>query len=216
VLQRDVKGLFPSYAEACRRADALLFSIGKTEAVSAACAASPVGKLLPDALYVHSDALGRLPPELRVLEGCARAYIGRVEGANLVKLNRIEPKVGYLSYPDSRPIPPGAGPVTVRPSPDVPRAHAGLRGQPQPAGPATARRPSWRPTHPLRPKFERLTKAEEARGSSTRAAGSAPATAGSGAAGGAEEMAAEEQARPALGTRLDARRRTGRWCSPSL
>ena len=92
-LQQDIKGLFPSYADACKRADALLFSVGKMELVTGACAASPIGKLIPEALYVHIRALDRLSPELRVFEGCARAFIGRVEGANLVKLNRIEPKV---------------------------------------------------------------------------------------------------------------------------
>jgi len=34
-----------------------------------------------------------LPASLRVFEGCARAYIGRVEGANLIKLNRLEPRI---------------------------------------------------------------------------------------------------------------------------
>ena len=90
-LQRDIKGLFPSYADACKQADALLFSVGKMDVVTAACAASPIGQLTPEALYVHLSALDRLSPVLRVFEGCARAYIGRVEGANLIKLNRSEP-----------------------------------------------------------------------------------------------------------------------------
>jgi DNA phosphorothioation-associated putative methyltransferase len=68
--------------------------------VNEACSSSPVGKLTPEALYVHESAVERLPPVLRVFEGCARAYIGRVEGANLMKLNRHEPKISYLSYPD--------------------------------------------------------------------------------------------------------------------
>jgi DNA phosphorothioation-associated putative methyltransferase len=41
-----------------------------------------------------------LPSVLRVFEGCARGYIGRVEGANIIKLNRREPKISYLTYPD--------------------------------------------------------------------------------------------------------------------
>ncbi|MGE3738747.1 MAG: DNA phosphorothioation-associated putative methyltransferase [Geminicoccaceae bacterium] len=98
-LQIDVKSFFSSYAEACSRADTLLFSLGNSEMVDAACRASPTGKLLPSALYVHESAVEQLSPTLRVFEGCARGYIGRVDGANIIKLNRWEPKVAYLAYP---------------------------------------------------------------------------------------------------------------------
>ena len=37
---------------------------------------------------------------LRVYEGCARTYLGEIEGANLVKLHRHSGKVSYLAYPD--------------------------------------------------------------------------------------------------------------------
>jgi len=37
---------------------------------------------------------------LRVYESCARAYLGEVEGANLLKLHRHSGKVSYLVYPD--------------------------------------------------------------------------------------------------------------------
>jgi DNA phosphorothioation-associated putative methyltransferase len=33
-------------------------------------------------------------------EACARAYLGEVEGANLIKLHRHSGKVSYLVYPD--------------------------------------------------------------------------------------------------------------------
>src|SRR5262249_52322684 len=36
----------------------------------------------------------------RVYEGCARAYLGEIEGANLIKLHRQSGKVSYLVYPD--------------------------------------------------------------------------------------------------------------------
>jgi len=68
--------------------------------VDTACLMSETGKLLPGALYVHESALDSLSPTLRVFEGCARAYIGRADGANVIKLHRSEPKVSYLSYPD--------------------------------------------------------------------------------------------------------------------
>ncbi len=41
----------------------------------------------------------RLPPLARLYEGCARAYLGNVAEANIVKLHLGEPKVSYLSYP---------------------------------------------------------------------------------------------------------------------
>ena len=65
--------------------------------------------------YIHESALPHLAPPLRIFEGCARGYIGRIEGANLIKLSRREPKVSYLSYPDfeNDPHPALAGSVTV-------------------------------------------------------------------------------------------------------
>ncbi|MCP4548491.1 MAG: hypothetical protein GY835_18705 [bacterium] len=42
----------------------------------AACREAPVGKHTPTALYVHQSALTRLPPALRIYEGCARAFVG--------------------------------------------------------------------------------------------------------------------------------------------
>ena len=49
---------------------------------------------------MSSRALDSLEPLLRVYEGCARAYLGEVEGANLIKLHRHSGKVSYLVYPD--------------------------------------------------------------------------------------------------------------------
>lgn len=52
-LQRDMKAFFGTYTKACTEADALLFRAGNAEAIDEACKHSPVGKLLPDDLYVH-------------------------------------------------------------------------------------------------------------------------------------------------------------------
>ena len=99
-LQLDVRGFFGTYTRACRDADNLLFSVGDLENVNRACSESPVGKLTAPALYVHSSAIGYLPPILRVFEGCARGYVGTVEESNMIKLHRDEPKVSYLVYPN--------------------------------------------------------------------------------------------------------------------
>ena len=99
-LQLDVKAFLGSYTRACKHADELLFSAGDMEKVNKASQKAPCGKLTQDALYVHNSALEYLPAILRVYEGCASAYIGSVEGANIIKLNRRKPKISYLSYPD--------------------------------------------------------------------------------------------------------------------
>ena len=105
--QLDIRRLFGSYKAACRSADELLFSLGRFDLVREAARSSDVGKLTPAAWYVHVDALALAPPLLRVYEGCARGYIGEVEGANVVKLRLDEPIVSYLSYPgfDRQPHP---------------------------------------------------------------------------------------------------------------
>jgi DNA phosphorothioation-associated putative methyltransferase len=66
---------------------------------------SPVGKRLPTALYLHADALGHLPPILRVLDGAARRLIGDIEASTVVKLHLDRPAVSYLEYPDFDTVP---------------------------------------------------------------------------------------------------------------
>jgi DNA phosphorothioation-associated putative methyltransferase len=99
-LQRDMRAFFGTYTKACRRADDLLFRAGNAAAIDEACQRSPVGKLLPDDLYVHRNALDGLEPLLRIYEGCGRAYLGDVEGANVVEIHRRSGKLSYLVYPE--------------------------------------------------------------------------------------------------------------------
>jgi DNA phosphorothioation-associated putative methyltransferase len=96
----DVRAHFSSYTKACAAADELLFSAGDEDKVNKSCVASPIGKKTPTALYIHIEALSLLPSVLRVYEGCARAYVGSVEDANIIKMHRARPQVSYLSYPD--------------------------------------------------------------------------------------------------------------------
>ena len=95
----DIKALFGSYSAACDLADQLLHSVADPGAVNAACGQSKLGKLTPEALYVHQTASEQLSPLLRVYEGCARVLTGSVIDANIIKLSRTGPKVSYLSYP---------------------------------------------------------------------------------------------------------------------
>jgi DNA phosphorothioation-associated putative methyltransferase len=99
-LQRDMKAFFGTYNKACAEADGLLFKTGDSAAIDEACKRSTIGKLLPDDLYVHRDALNSLEPILRIYEGCGRTYLGEVEGANIIKIHRRSGKLSYLVYPD--------------------------------------------------------------------------------------------------------------------
>lgn len=114
-LQRDVRAFFGTYKKACTVADQLLYSLGSSDVIDAACQQSAIGKLTPTALYAHESALEDLSPILRLYEGCASGYLGRVEGANILKLYRQEPKVSYLSYPhfDKEPHPALERSITV-------------------------------------------------------------------------------------------------------
>src|SRR5438128_11962018 len=99
-LRADMRAFFGTYASACRLADELLFRAGDPAAIDEACKRSPIGKLLPDDLYIHRSALDHLEPLLRIYEGCGRAYLGEVEGANIIKIHRRSGKLSYLVYPD--------------------------------------------------------------------------------------------------------------------
>jgi len=76
-------------------------------AIAVTCQRSKVGKLLPDALYVHVSALESLDPLLQRYESEARELASRPEGITLVKFNLEKPSISYLSYPefDSNPHP---------------------------------------------------------------------------------------------------------------
>ncbi len=163
-LQRDIRAFFGTYTNACRLADELLFRAGDTDAIDAACRESAIGKLLPNALYVHRSALDYLAPLLRVYEGCARKYIGEVADANLVKLHRVSGKVSYLAYPNFEDDPHPAllrGVKVALRSRDVSCYDYVDCENP----PVLHRKESFLLSdHPLHRKFERLTKQEERHG----------------------------------------------------
>ncbi|MGP0068834.1 MAG: DNA phosphorothioation-associated putative methyltransferase [Isosphaeraceae bacterium] len=158
------QGSFGSYANACRLADDRLFQAGDAEAVDDVCRRSAVGKLLPNALYVHRSALDSLDPLLRVYEGCARAYLGEIEGANLIKLHRHSGKVSYLVYPefatDPHPALVRSIKLNLRSREIESLDYAGSENPP-----ILHRKETFLPPdHALRAKFERLTRQEERAG----------------------------------------------------
>ena len=99
-LQVDVREFFGSYKKACEESDSLLFQAGDMDAIELAMSQSAIGKRTGSALYIHASALDDLPVLLRTYEGCARAFIGDLVEADVIKLHRGSPRVSYLSYPD--------------------------------------------------------------------------------------------------------------------
>lgn len=163
-MQLDVKAFFGSYKRARALAEILLFSAGDNASVNHACRESTVGKVMPEALYVHQSALASLAPILRVYEGCARAYIGAVDGANVVKLSRSKAQVSYLRYPDfeksAHPTLHGAVVVPLASFRVSWRSYAGSQNPP-----ILHRKELFvADDHPDRQKYARLTKQEERAG----------------------------------------------------
>jgi DNA phosphorothioation-associated putative methyltransferase len=82
-------------------------SLDDFSAIALTCQRSKVGKLLPDALYIHISALESLDPLLQEYESEAREIASCPEGITLVKFNLEKPSISYLLYPefDSDPHP---------------------------------------------------------------------------------------------------------------
>lgn len=76
------------------------------QAIARCCQRSAIGKLLPNALYVHVSALASLDPLLQQYEQSARRWLGTAP-FTLVKFQLDQPKISYLFYPnfDSDPHP---------------------------------------------------------------------------------------------------------------
>lgn len=160
-LQADIRAFFTSYQAACELADAMLFSAGDMTLIAQLCRKSKAGKQTPTALYVHESALGDLDPILRLYEGCARAYIGSVDGANIIKLHRQAPQISYLAYPDFNkdPHPPLRSSLIV-PLQTFRVEHRSYEQSTNP--PILHRKEEFvSRAHPLREKFARLTRQEE-------------------------------------------------------
>ncbi len=160
-LQIDIKAFFSAYSKACKHADELLFSLSDLRNIDSACKEASYGKLTPTALYVHKCGFNNLSPILRLYEGCARALVGEVEEANILKLNRHKPKVSYLFYPDfeKNPHPEIKGSLVV----SLDKRKIRYHNYTDSTNPFILhRKEEFIPSdHKLWQKFERLTKKEE-------------------------------------------------------
>lgn len=98
-LRGDIRAFHGNYAKAQLAAIRMMRQVADQDLINSTCKAVPVGKETPQAIYVHSSAMGQLPTLLRLYEACARGLVGEVEGANIIKLHRYRPQVSYLCYP---------------------------------------------------------------------------------------------------------------------
>ena len=162
--QLDVRAHFGSYKSACEAADDLLYALADESRLGEALRTVPFGKILPDAVYVHSDYLDQLPPLVRVYEGAGRALLGAVEGATIVKLSRVERRISYLSYPAFEKEAHPALATSLRA--DLRTFHVKYRDfRASENPPVLHRKETFLPEeHPTRAKFERLTRQEERAG----------------------------------------------------
>ncbi|MDA7979502.1 MAG: DNA phosphorothioation-associated putative methyltransferase [Pirellulales bacterium] len=162
--QRDIKAFFGSYKNACETADALLFQAGDADNIDQACRESQIGRLTSNALWLHRDAVPLLCPILRIYEGCAQAYVGSMDDMNIVKLHRFSGKLSYLSCPnfdrDAHP----AVTSTVKLSLRTLKLDYFDHAKSENPLLLDQKEKMVGADHPLRAKFERLTKQEFKRG----------------------------------------------------
>lgn len=98
-LRADIKMLWPSYAAALKEGEEFLFQIGKPEIVRKCCHESPIGKKLPDSLYVHRSGEDQLGALLRILTFAARQVVGEVD-YNVLKIAVDGRRLSFLRYED--------------------------------------------------------------------------------------------------------------------
>jgi len=76
----------------------MLCSLDQFKEIAVACQRSKVGKLLPDALYVHTSALLTLDSLLQTYEAEARQIASTIEGATLVKFSLNKPSISVTVH----------------------------------------------------------------------------------------------------------------------
>ncbi len=138
--------------------------IAPIENIAKICRSSGVGKLLPDALYVHDSALPLLHAVLKKLEQKAYASIGRSQRATLIKFSLTKPHLSYLFYPDFDCDPHPALHTSIKV--DLETGQTSTRDYSQSANPPVLHRKETfiSPDYSLYETFRHLTRQEEALG----------------------------------------------------
>lgn len=142
----------------------MVCSLDEFGAIAAACQKSRVGKLLPDALYVHVSALCHLDPLLQRCESQARQSVDSTEAATVIKFSFDKPSLSYLFYPefDSDPHPSLSASIQV----DLVRGKANRRDYSNSENPFILHRKETfvASDYPHYQQFAALTRQEEALG----------------------------------------------------
>jgi DNA phosphorothioation-associated putative methyltransferase len=68
--------------------------------IASECRVSPVGKRLPNALYLHRSSLEALSLQLQGYEWEARNFISELDSFTLIKFHCDRLRISYLHYPD--------------------------------------------------------------------------------------------------------------------
>jgi len=101
-LQLDLRAFWGSQANAQIDARNLLFSVGDTDAVRAACdemADEGLGYLVNEGqLQFHSSVLKQFPAILRCYVGCAGILYGEMENADLIKIHMDTGKLTLQTF----------------------------------------------------------------------------------------------------------------------
>lgn len=96
----DIEAFFPSFKEFLNDSEKMLFSLGNETLMRKISSKLEIGKVLPDAIYIHPSYLPSLPAEIQIKVGIAQALAGDIEECNLIKINKLKEKVSFLAYED--------------------------------------------------------------------------------------------------------------------
>ena len=99
-MANDISGLFPSYRAFLDQANELLFLLGNEKYMRDIHKEISIGKVLPDAVYIHPGYVRELPPVIQIKVGVAQKMIGEIEECNLIKINKAKEKVSFMVYED--------------------------------------------------------------------------------------------------------------------
>ena len=99
-LLMDIEAFFPSFKEFLSESEKMLFSLGNEALMRKISSKLEIGKVLPDAIYIHPSYISSLPPEIQIKVGIAQSLAGDIDECNLIKINKMKEKVSFLAYED--------------------------------------------------------------------------------------------------------------------
>ncbi|MBW4566306.1 MAG: DNA phosphorothioation-associated putative methyltransferase [Mojavia pulchra JT2-VF2] len=138
--------------------------IPELSTIAQTCKHSPVGKLLPDAFYIHISALHAVEEVLQQYESLARSVASQAEIPTIIKFSTKKRKISYLLYPnfDTDPHPALKASIQV----DLETLEIAYRDYSKSDNPPILHRKETLVTrdYPLYQQFAELTRAQETLG----------------------------------------------------